>query len=83
MQRQHDQPYERLQKQIDKVVKDSDNDKKLGKEIVLQDGGVIKLQSNLGGLTDEIKKTPGMITQFVGLAPKMYSYEITTPEGKT
>ena len=57
------------------IFKYKTNDKKLGKEIILEDGGVIKLQSYLGGLTDEIDGA-GMITQFVGLAPKMYSYEI-------
>ena len=63
------------------IFKFETNDKYIGKEIIVQNGK-IKIQSNLGALTDELEKCKGMITQFVGLAPKMYSYEITTEDNK-
>lgn len=58
------------------------NKSTVGNEIICKNGNKIILNSVLGGLTDELEGK-GMITEFYALAPKTYSYEITTPLGKT
>jgi hypothetical protein len=55
---------------------------KIGKSITCKNGNKIRIEANLGGLTDELDGD-GFIDEFTAHAPKTYAYNVLKPDGTT
>ena len=54
----------------------------IGKSITCKNGNKIRIEANLGGLTDELEGD-GFVDEFIAHAPKTYAYNVVKPDGTT